>query len=71
VKGINSNIILREEKINQSKIKFFKVCHQHRRGQFGKMAELLSSLLFNPPHIICLTEHHLKEYEINNILIEN
>jgi hypothetical protein len=47
------------------------VYHQNIRGLAGKTQQLLCSLLFNPPHIICLTEHHLKEYEINNILIDN
>jgi hypothetical protein len=45
-KGINSNIILREEKINQSTRKFFKfACHQNINGLFGKTEELLTSLL--------------------------
>jgi hypothetical protein len=35
------------------------------------MEELLSSILFDPPHIMCLTEHHIKEYEVNDILIDN
>jgi exonuclease III len=48
-----------------------KVCHQNIRGLVGKTHELLGSLLFDPPHTICLTEHHLKEYEINNISMDN
>jgi exonuclease III len=48
-----------------------KVCHQNIRGLFGKTQEVLCFLLSDPPHIICLTEHHLKEYEVNNILIDN
>jgi hypothetical protein len=49
----------------------FKVCHQNIRGLLGKTEELLSSLLFDPPHIMCLTEHHLKDFEVNSILIGN
>jgi hypothetical protein len=47
-----------------------KVCHQNIRGLFGRKKknthtqELLCSLLSDPPHKICLIEHHLKEYEI-------
>jgi hypothetical protein len=48
---------------------FLKVCHQNIRGLLGKTEELLSSLLFDPPHIICLTEHHLKDFGVNSILI--
>jgi hypothetical protein len=48
-----------------------KVCHQNIRGLTGKRQELFCSFLSDPPHIICLTEHHLKEYEVSNILIDN
>lgn len=48
-----------------------KVCHQNIRGLVGKTQELLCSLLSDLPHIVCLSEHHLKEFEINNILIDN
>jgi len=41
-----------------------KVYHQNRRGLRGTVNELLLSLLDKAPHIICLTEHHLKEGEI-------
>jgi hypothetical protein len=66
-KSINSN----QEKINQSTCNSLKVCHQNIRGLFGKTEQLLNSLLLNLPHIVCLSEHHLKEYEINNILVDN
>jgi hypothetical protein len=48
-----------------------KVCHQNIRGLLGKTEELLSCLLFDPPNIICLTEHRLKDFEVNSILIDN
>jgi hypothetical protein len=66
-KSINSN----QEKTNQFTCNFLKVCHQNIKGLFGKTEQLLNSLLFDLPHIICLTEHHLKEYEINNISVDN
>jgi hypothetical protein len=55
--------------INASNL--LKVCHQNIRGLVGKTRELYCSLLSDISHIICLTEHHLKEYEINNTLIDN
>jgi hypothetical protein len=66
VKSVNKNSGMT---VNASNL--LKVYHQNIRGLAGKTQELLCSLQFNPPHIICLTEHHLKEYEINNILIDN
>jgi hypothetical protein len=71
-KDTNFNIINSEnEKANQSAYNSFKVCHQNVRGLFGKLEQLLNSLLYDLPHVICLTEHHSKEYEINNIFIVN
>jgi hypothetical protein len=61
----------RQEKTNQFTHNALKVCHQNIRGLFGKIEQLLNSLLFDLPHIICWSEHHLKEYEINNILVGN
>jgi exonuclease III len=43
----------------------FRVYHQNIRGLRGKVTELLLSVLDEAPHIICLTEHHLKDYEID------
>jgi hypothetical protein len=42
-----------------------RVYHQNVRGLKGKVNELLLSFLDEAPHIICLTEHHLKDYEID------
>ena len=43
----------------------FKVYHQNVRGLKGKINEFMFSLLSELPHITCLTEHHLKYYEID------
>lgn len=40
--------------------KSFSVLHQNIAGLRGKNNELLGSVLPELPHIICLTEHHLK-----------
>jgi hypothetical protein len=74
--GTNLNInILKQGNNSHSMVvntsNLLKVCHQNIRGLFGKTEELLCSLLFDLPHIICLTEHQLNEYEINNILLDN
>jgi len=45
--------------------------HQNIRGLKGKTNEIMLSLLTDAPHLICLTEHHLKNYEINATHISN
>jgi hypothetical protein len=68
----NSNTTnLNQGKTKQSTSHLLEVCHQNIGGLFGKTEQLLNSLLFDPSHIICLTEHHLKEYEIDKICVNN
>jgi hypothetical protein len=43
----------------------FKIYHQNIWGLKGKTNEITLSLLTEAPHLICLTEHHLKNYEID------
>jgi exonuclease III len=43
----------------------FKIYHQNIRGLKGKTDELMLPLLTEAPHLICVTEHHLKNYEID------
>ena len=47
----------------------FSIYHQDITGLKGKINELLLSLQAEAPHLICLTEHHLKEYELVNTYI--
>ena len=42
-----------------------KIYHQNIRILRGKINEFMYSLPSETPHIICLTEHHLKDYEID------
>jgi len=42
-----------------------KVYHQNIRGLKGKLDQLSNFLYSDPPHIVCITEHHLKDQEIN------
>jgi len=45
----------------------FKILHQNIRGIFHKIDELLISLEETSPHVLCITEHHLRMEELNNI----
>ena len=51
-------------------LNLFKVFHQNIRGLKSKADELSTSPFPNYPHIICLTEHHLRDCEINMIPID-
>ena len=55
-------IFIKNDDIN----KRFSVYHQNIRGLKGKTSELQISLPVEAPHLICLPEHHIKEYEITN-----
>jgi len=48
----------------------FKIFHQNIRGLKSKVDELPNSLLPDYPNILCLTEHHLKNFEIDNLPID-
>jgi hypothetical protein len=47
----------------------FKIFHQNIRGLKSKVDELSNSLLPDYPTIMCLTEHHLRDYETDNLPI--
>jgi hypothetical protein len=47
----------------------FKIFHQNIREIQGKINELMISLLNEKPNIICLTEHHLTDYEMDSLYI--
>jgi hypothetical protein len=49
----------------------FKIFHQNIRGLKSKVYESWNSLFPDYPHIMCLTEHHLKDYEIDNLSIDH
>ena len=49
----------------------FKIFHQNIRGLKLKVDELSNSIFPDYPHIMCLTEHHLKDYEIDNLPIDH
>ena len=68
------NIIKNSANINNhnntfcnSKPTNFKILHQNIRGLFHKTDEFLNSITSTSPHVLCLTEHHLRTEEIEMI----
>jgi exonuclease III len=49
----------------------FKIYHQNIRGLKGKTNDFMLPLLTGAPHLICLTEHHLKNYKTDATHISN
>ena len=49
----------------------FKIFHQNIIGLKSKVDELSNFLFLDYPHIMCFTEHHLKDYEIDNLPIDH
>ena len=47
----------------------FIIYHQNIRGINNKTDELILAFTSELPHGICLSEHHLKEFEINSITL--
>ncbi|PNF35146.1 hypothetical protein B7P43_G09274 [Cryptotermes secundus] len=47
------------------------IYHQNIRGLRNKRTEMLNSLLPELPHILCITEHHLREFELESSPIEH
>jgi hypothetical protein len=50
---------------------YYKIYHQNIRGLGMKSSELMGHLHPDYPHALCLTKHHLKHFQIKNILMEN
>ena len=53
--------------LNKPRPNNFKILLQNIRGIFHKTDELLISLEETSPHVLCITEHHLRMDELNNI----
>lgn len=62
---VNHNVTnnLRQTSHNKS----LKIFHQNIRGLRNKYYELFCHLLQDRPHILCLSEHHLNEAELQLI----
>ena len=61
----------RNKKYTVKGTKHLTIFHQNIRGLGTKSSELIGHLHPDYPHALCLTEHHLKHYQIKNIQIEN
>jgi hypothetical protein len=55
----------------QTSNQFLKLLHQNIRGLRGKTSELLCHLHQDLPHLLCFSEHHLRQSEVDLINIEN
>jgi hypothetical protein len=60
----NSSKSINHGTVNQNNLTIY---YQNIGGIINKTAELLLSFTSELPYIICLSEHHLKDYEINTI----
>jgi len=56
--------------INKGTI-YFKIYHLNIRGLGKKACELFKSFASKLPHVLCLTEHHLKYSQLNYVHIGN
>jgi exonuclease III len=65
----NQNLSINISKSYQSNKDIFVVFHQNIRGIHNKRDELLLLLYPNPPHVICISEHHLKNDEIETLTL--
>jgi hypothetical protein len=68
-KAHSLQIDVNKNKLTNTK-NLFKIFHQNRRLK-SKVDELSNSLFPDYPHIMCLTKHHMKDYEIDNLPIDH
>ena len=52
-------------------INSFKIYHQNMGGLRKKINELIVSLSHSYPHVLCLTEHHLRYNELDVTSIQH
>jgi hypothetical protein len=62
----NNNLRFTDSDSNQ----VLKIYHQNIYGLAPKMNNLLISLYPDLPHILCLTEHHLGQFQIQHITMD-
>jgi len=48
-----------------------RIYHQNISALGSKMNDLLISFYQNLPHILCLTEHHLGQFQIQHITMDD
>jgi hypothetical protein len=54
---------------NDDSKNLFWIFHQYIRGMNGKIDKLIISLHNQLPNVLCLTKHHVNNYEINAVHI--
>jgi hypothetical protein len=54
----------------QTPNKFFKLFHQNIRGLRSKTSEILCHLYPDLPHLLCFSERHMSQYDVDFINIE-
>ena len=57
--------------ISYSSNKDLMIYHQNIRGLPDKTDEIVNIIETNPPHVLCFTEHHLKSYQLDDIILLN
>jgi len=56
---------------NKNRTENLRIFHQNIRSLHRKVDELTTHWINLFPHILCLTEHHLRDYELGNICIKH
>jgi len=57
--------------IASTPVEALRILHQNIQGLRWKSDEVINSLYPSLPHILCFTEHHLNQHEINLIQIDS
>jgi hypothetical protein len=60
-----------KESYTSKSTRYIKIYHQNIRGLGMKSGEILGNLHPDYPQVLCLTEHHLKKFQIKFTVIEN
>jgi len=67
---VNTSTMSDKPPSNKNRTENLRISHQNIRSLHRKVDELTTHWINLFPHILCLTEHHLRDYEIGNICIE-
>jgi exonuclease III len=67
----NTYSVSNKPPINKNSTDNLRIYHQNVRGLHNKVDELTTHWLNHFPHILCTTEHHLRDFDIDNICINN
>ena len=57
--------------LDESSTDKLRIYHQNIRGIHNKVDELTTHWLNHFPHLLCITKHHLRDFEIGNICINH